>query len=174
MVSGPGPTADQVRLILAAGAHAADHGRLRPWRFITIQGEARDRLGEVYARCRLLRDPAATAAELDLERRRPTLASLVIVVAAHVRTGHPIPVWEQVHSTAAAAQNIVTAAFALGYGAMWVTGPNARDVNFKQALGLAAEDEIVGIVHVGTQTTPMPTLRPADLNDVIRAWTDTL
>ncbi|MGH7004362.1 MAG: nitroreductase family protein, partial [Alphaproteobacteria bacterium] len=30
-----------IEQILAAGLRAADHGRLRPWRFLVVRGEAR-------------------------------------------------------------------------------------------------------------------------------------
>ena len=45
----PAPEGERLERILAAGASAPDHGRLRPWRFLVIRGEARHRLGEVFA-----------------------------------------------------------------------------------------------------------------------------
>ena len=43
----PGPTAAQLEKILTAANRAPDHGRMQPWRFLLIEGEARARLGEV-------------------------------------------------------------------------------------------------------------------------------
>ena len=54
-------------------------------------------------------------------------------------------------AAAAAAQNIMLAANAQGYGAMWKTGAPAYDATVKRALGLAADDDIVGFIYLGRQ-----------------------
>ena len=61
----------------------------------------------------------------------------------------------------AATQNIMLAANAQGYGAMWKTGAPAYDATVKQALGLAPDDDIVGFIYLGKQVgggiqTPRP------------------
>ena len=45
----PAPDAAQRELMFRAALRAPDHGQLRPWRFITVEGEARRRLGELFA-----------------------------------------------------------------------------------------------------------------------------
>ena len=60
----PAPDDAALERILAAGASAPDHGRLRPWRFILIRGAAR-RLGEVFAQALLKREADAPAAALE-------------------------------------------------------------------------------------------------------------
>ncbi len=45
----PGPTEQQLQTILAAGAHAPDHGRMTPWRFVIIVGDQRERFGRILA-----------------------------------------------------------------------------------------------------------------------------
>lgn len=172
LVRDPGPDDSQIRTILSAGARAADHGRMKPWRFIVIRGPARARFGEVLARCRRARDPSANDAEIDKERAKPLRSPLMIVVAAHVVFDHPSvrPV-DQVHAAAAAAQNILLACFALGFGAMWLTGSNAHDAEVKRALGLAASDEIVGFVYVGSADALPPPQPVEDLDSTTREWT---
>lgn len=162
LVRDPGPDDAELRTILSAGARAADHGKMRPWRFIVVRGAARARLGEVFATCRRRRDPTANEAEIDKERAKPLRAPVMIAVAAHVVPDHPTvrPV-DQVHAAAAAAQNILLACFALGFGAMWLTGSNAHDPDVKRALGLEPGDEIVGFLYVGS-VDGMPEPLPAD------------
>jgi len=172
VVRDPGPNDAELNLILSAGARAADHGRMRPWRFILVQGAARVRLGEVFAACRRRRDPTANDAEIDKERAKPLRAPLVIAVAAHVVAGHAtVRAVDQVHAAAAAAQNILLACFALGFGAMWLTGSNAHDPNVKRALGLAATDEIVGFLYVGSIDAPPEPLPVEDLAANVVEWT---
>ncbi len=41
----PGPDDAALEQILGAALRAPDHARLRPWRFLTVQGERRQALG---------------------------------------------------------------------------------------------------------------------------------
>lgn len=167
----PAPDDAALERILAAGASAPDHGRLRPWRFILIRGPARARLGEVFVQALLRRQPDAPAAAVEQERARPLRAPLLIAVAAKVEPQHPkIPEIEQILSTAAAAQNILIAAHAQGFGAKWLTGANAYDEHVKDALGLAPGDRLVGFIHVGTIEGSPPAVPHADPREHVVDW----
>src|ERR1700761_8002042 len=41
----PAPDDETLAQILGAAMRAPDHGKLKPWRFITLRGEARDPVG---------------------------------------------------------------------------------------------------------------------------------
>jgi nitroreductase len=167
----PGPDDAALARILAAGACAPDHGRLRPWRFIVIRGPARARLGEVFVEALKGRQPEASEAAIEQERLRPMRAPLLIAVAARVAPQHPkIPEIEQILSTAAAAQNILLAAHAQGFGAKWLTGGNAYDDHVKRALGLAPDDRLLGIIHVGTVDGTPPAVPHADARAHTIEW----
>jgi nitroreductase len=167
----PAPDDAALERILAAGASAPDHGRLRPWRFIVIRGPARVRLGEVFAQALLQRQPDAPEAALEQERARPMRAPLLIAVAAKVDPQHPkIPEIEQILSTAAAAQNILIAAHAQGFGAKWLTGANAYDGHVRNALGLAPDDRLIGFIHIGTVDGSPPAVPHADPREHIVEW----
>ena len=43
------PTKEDLAKVLQAAVRAPDHGRLRPWRFMLIEGEQRMRFGEMLA-----------------------------------------------------------------------------------------------------------------------------
>jgi nitroreductase len=146
----PAPDDGALELLLASAARAPDHGRLRPWRFIVIRGPARERLGELMADQLRRTQPAASLESLQRERQKALRAPLIIVVAAVCNASAKVPPIEQKLSAAAAAQNILLAATALGFGAMWKTGGAAYDEAVKMALGLRAEDAIVGFLHIGT------------------------
>ena len=53
----PAPSGADLDLILDAGLRAPDHGRLRPWRFVLIGGEARGAWAERVAEAIRRRDP---------------------------------------------------------------------------------------------------------------------
>jgi nitroreductase len=167
----PAPEGAALERILAAGASAPDHGRLRPWRFILIRGGARARLGEVFAEALRRRQADAPEAALEQERARPLRAPLLIAVVAKVDPEHPkIPEVEQILSTGAAVQNLLLAAHAQGFGGKWLTGANAYDDHVKKALGLAPDDRLVGFVHLGSIEGKPPAVPHADPAALTAEW----
>lgn len=146
----PGPTPEHLDLLIRAAANAPDHGRLRPWRFVVVADQARTRFGELMASTLQQRDPAVAPEMLERERGKAMRAPTIIVAAAKVNPASKIPAIEQVLAVAAAVENMILAAQALGYGAMWKTGAAAYDENFKRALGLDRTDQIIAFVYLGT------------------------
>ena len=166
----PGPADAELDQLFAMAVRTPDHGRLRPWRFVVIPSEQRGRFGEVMAESMQRREPGASAEALQRERAKAMRAPVIVVVAGHVHKGHKIPAIEQLASAAAAAQTIMIAAPALGYGAMWKTGAPAYDPGVKAALGLDPDDEIVGFMYIGTRAGgSSPAARPA-ARDVVTVW----
>jgi nitroreductase len=167
----PAPDDAALERILAAGASAPDHGRLRPWRFIVIRDAARARLGEVFAEALHRRDPSAPEAALEQERGRPLRAPLLIAVAATLDRQHAkIPEIEQILSTGAAVQNMLLAAHAQGYGGKWLTGANAYDDHVKAALGLAPDHRLVAFLYLGTVEGRPPAVPHADAREHTIEW----
>lgn len=147
----PGPTPDELARLLEAAAHAPDHGRLRPWRFIVLDAESRGRFADAVVEARRGRSPAPTAEQLTIERDKVWRSPTVVVIGCAVQRDNPkIPEIEQVIAVGAAAQNLFLAAHASGYGVMWKTGPAAYEPGVKAAVGLKPDDHIVAIMHLGT------------------------
>jgi nitroreductase len=161
----PGPTREHLETIMRAGARAPDHGRLKPWRFVVLEGAAREKLGAQMAEMLRAKVPSADQAQLDAERGKVLRAPTIVVVAARITKGK-IPEIEQVLAVGAAVQNMFLAAQALGYGAMWKTGAAAYDAKVKATLGLAAEDHIVALLYLGTTTTPGPIV-PVSIDGIV-------
>jgi nitroreductase len=136
--------------ILNAGLRAPDHGRLRPWKFLLVRGVARNRFGSVL--------------------EKPLRAPLIVVVSASIREDSKVPAIEQQLCAAAAAQNMLIAAHAQGFGGFWRTGAPSYDFYVKQALGLKAADAIVGFLYLGNVATPGPAKQP-DPTGVVEEWT---
>ena len=153
-MTGPGPSLAELDTILTIGARVPDHGKLAPWRFILFEGDARLRAGEVIANVFAKKNPQATAAEIEMEKKRLTDAPLVIGVVSFTKPHPKVPAWEQELSAGASAMNIVTAATALGYGACWLTGWFAFDRDVLDGFGLKADEKLAGLVHIGKPTKP--------------------
>jgi nitroreductase len=153
----PGPDADQLVTLLTIAARVPDHGKLVPWRFIVFDGPARLEAGEAIVAAFRARYPDSTDEQVTFERKRLTRAPLVVAVVSRARAHVKIPEWEQVLSAGATAMNLVTAAYALGFAATWITEWYAYDRAVLDRLGLAADERIAGFVHIGT-----PTQKPED------------
>jgi nitroreductase len=138
-----------IEKILAAAVQAPNHHRVRPWRFVVLQGEARNRLGEVMAASLRKRAPDTPEPALDVERARPLRAPILIAVGVDKPHDPKVVEIENVCATAAAAQNMLLAAHALGLGAMWRTGLAAFDPEVKAFLGFAPDQHVIGFVYIG-------------------------
>jgi nitroreductase len=143
------PTKDHLATVLQAAVRAPDHGRLRPWRFMLIEGDQRQKFGEMLAASALRRVPGLSDGDLQRERGKARRAPLIIVVACRIVPGTKVPAIEQILAAGAAAQNILLALHTLGYVAAWKTGEAAYDTEVKKSLGLAADDHVVGFIYTG-------------------------
>jgi nitroreductase len=144
-----GPDADQLRLILTAGARVPDHGKLRPWRFITFRGDRRADFGRFLEQRLREKQPDADAALIEKARTIFTKAPVVIGVVSKSIDHVKIPVWEQHLSAGAACMNILLAATALGFGANWITGWYAFDEGVAAHLGLQEGERMAGFIFIG-------------------------
>src|SRR5450631_4514321 len=76
----PGPSPEQIDAAIDAALRAPDHGGLKPWRFVLIQGAARARLSDLFVRRLQQREPATPPGKLDKARTMPLTAPLIIAV----------------------------------------------------------------------------------------------
>ena len=153
----PAPTSEDLDRILTAGARAPDHGRLAPWRFVVLEDRGLTGFADALAAARRRKDPDSSEADLNFERSKAARAPMIVVVAARTNPAHKVPENEQVLAAAAAAQNMILAAHALGFGTMWKTGAPAYDPAIKTALGLEPSDHVVAFLYLGT---PVSEARP--------------
>lgn len=169
-LAAPGPSDTDLTRAVAAACRAADHGGLRPWRFLVFRGEQRGAFGRLREAALAARDPAAPPAVLETERMKADRAPVAIVVGAKLRHGHKIPVWEQMASASAAAMNLLNALHAMGWGAMWVSGALIEDEGLRTSLGFAKTDALLGFIHVGTPANPPPSRERPDPALFWRDW----
>jgi nitroreductase len=165
----PGPDDIALRRIFEAAVRAPDHGRLRPWHFYVIRGDARLKLSEMFVEALKRREPEAAASAVEKERGKPLRSPVIVAAVAKILEGHKIPPFEQTLSAAAAVMNILNAAHALGFGAKWVTGANCYDPEFRAAFGLGVSDQLIGFIHLGTPLEGVEAARP-DPGEFYSEW----
>ncbi|MFC4950624.1 nitroreductase family protein [Pseudonocardia sp. GCM10023141] len=166
----PAPDRAQLRELLLAAGSAPDHGRLRPWRFIAIEGASLGPLGDAFASAHAERDPAATDVELGRSRSKPLRAPLIVVVVACPREHPKVPAWEQRAAAVCAAHGLTLAAHAVGFGAMWRTGWYGDAPKVRAHLGLLDTEDVTGWIYLGTPRGNPPPPRPAEEPPV--TWLD--
>ena len=172
LLGDPAPSGTDLDDIMASAMSAPDHGALTPWRFITIQGDARAKLGEVFANALKKRTPEADDTAIEKERNRPMRSPLIVVAVAKIDDSVAnVPPIEQSVATGIAAYNMILAAQNKGYGGILLTGKNAQDLNVKAALGLEPTDEIVSFVYLGTPIKQVSQKRRPKASEYISEWT---
>ena len=138
-----------IEKLLDAGAQAPNHYKVRPWRFVVLTGEARNRLGDVMSASQRERKPDLPSETFDKTRTLPLRAPVLIAVGVDKPGEEKVLEVENISAASAACQNILLAAQALRLGAIWRTGEWARDVKVKEFLGFAPDQHIVGFIYVG-------------------------
>jgi nitroreductase len=167
------PPRELIEQIIDAAIYAPNHHKTEPWRFVVMSGGARQALGEVMAQSLARTLPETSSNEskalLAKERDKPLRAPVVIAVAAVPSTEPKVIEIEESHAVAAAVQNMLLAAEALGLGAMWRTGKPAYDPAVKRFLGFPEHAHIVAFVYVGYPALPeLP--RPPRKADAYTIW----
>jgi nitroreductase len=165
-------TVRQVALdhIIRAGLRAPDHGQLRPWRILVIEGEGRDRLGLLFAQAKLTSDPHQSTEQLAKLRGKPQRAPVILVVVARIVEHPKVPAVEQILSAGAVAQNMLVAAHALGLGAMWRTGEMTYNPMVQKGLGLDENEKIVGFIYLGEREGRQKSLPDVSIEDHVTRW----
>lgn len=164
----PVPTHEELGPILTAAARTPDHGKLEPWRFIVLEGEALHRLAELTA-------SRGETLEIDVDkleksRRQFADAGLIVAVISSPKVSDKVPEIEQVLSAGATCLALLNAALASGWGANWLSGWMAQDRDFlTQGLSLTETEFVAGFIVIGTERFTPPE-RPRPDVAAITSW----
>ncbi|MFA5678454.1 MAG: nitroreductase [Pseudomonas sp.] len=167
---GPAPTAEQQEAIFQAALRTPDHARLRPWRFLVLEGAALERLGDLFHAAALANAGDPDAEQVQRARTLPLRAPMIIVAIGSPKTHPKVPEQEQDMSCAVAVGNMLLAAHALGLGAVWRTGEPARDRIICEGLGLARQEKIVAFLYLGHSVGAVKPVPELDSRSFFRRW----
>lgn len=165
----PAPTLEQQEALFRAALRAPDHARLRPWRFLVLEGQGLEELGELFHKATLASAGDPEAAVVQQARQLSQRAPMIIVAISSPKPHPKVPEHEQDMSCAVAVGNMLLAAHAMGLGAVWRTGDLARDRIVCEGLGLTPEEKIIAYLYIGHSLAdrPVPVL---DSTDFFRRW----
>lgn len=166
----PAPDAATLRALLEAAIRVPDHGKLVPFRLIELRGQAKLTFGATLGERAIRRDPELPESKREKEQLRYTFAPLVMVVVGRLHADTGVPDIEQKLCAGNVAYNILLGAYALGFGAQWLTGWAAYDPEVAGLLGLAKNECVIGFVHIGTPQTDIPDRDRPALDGLLSQW----
>ena len=168
----PGPDPDQLLRILRSASRVPDHGKRVPFRFLRVAGVDRARLADAASARLREREPEASEAALDKLRTRFLMPPLTLCVVARLGPDEKIPASERLATASCVCLLLLQAAQAEGFGAQWLTGWIAYDRAFLAGtLGLAADEQLVGTIAIGTPLVEAPERERPDPVTLLSDWT---
>ena len=151
---------------------APDHKKLRPWRFIISEGEARQQLGQALLEAAEAQAARAGETLSDKTRKKtanlPMRAPVIITVVTKMQEHKKVPPFEQMLSAGSAVQNLLLALMAQGFGSVWRTGLLCNEPAVKDYFDVAADDYVVAFIYTGTSPKPKPGRKPMDIEPLLR------
>lgn len=147
-LTAPGPSDEELALMLRVALRTPDFGHLHPYRFLAARGDGLKRLGQAMQRAAI-----AAGKPEKIVARAPSMlqrAPLVIVVVATPRSDKIVPEFDQLLCAACTVLMLQMAARSLGYGGVWRSGWMMYDAGFHRELGLVEREQIVGFLYLGT------------------------
>lgn len=166
----PGPDAAALRRIIELALRTPDHGKLAPWRIVTVADDQRAHFAALLKDAWVKENPGAAGMDLSaLDQFAHQAPTLLVLISTPV-PGAKIPVWEQKMSAGAVGMNLLHAAHAHGFVGSWLTGWAAYSADVAAAFGAGDGDTIVGYFFFGTAGAPLSERPRPEYDAVVRQW----
>jgi len=164
----PGPSLEELNLIFSAAAQAPDHGRIRPWRFITVPQNKRCELGHAFAQALLTRDPKASKIEVNDAHQKALRAPFLMLAVLNNKPSSPaIPTHERLVSLGCAIQNMLLMAQALSMGSAITSGKGVVSHSIRTLFQLNPDEEAICFINFGKIESIKPQRLRADFSNFI-------
>lgn len=161
---------DTLTRLVEAALWAPNHKLTNPWRFVVVEGEARDALADAHAVARLRISPGMTAEAMAAQRALTGRAPVIVVAICRATSDDPVVRREDRDTVAAGVQNMLLAAHDEGLGAIWRTGAFVDEPEVRDYLGCGDGDEIVGFIYLGHPAGPPPAPPARPGVDEVTEW----
>jgi nitroreductase len=146
----------QITQLLSLANWAPTHGYTEPWRFVVYSGDAVQQFCHQHAEMYKQNTPPEKFNPAKYEKQQHNGDKTSHIIAVYMQRGNNsnITALEEICSTAAAVQNILLGAEALGIGILWSTGGAVLQPAMKEYLGLGDEDLVIGLLYMGYTDEP--------------------
>lgn len=166
----PAPSKEEMHEVYKGALRAPDHARLRPWRFIEVRGDQRNKLANIFVNTAKSLDSGLNDDQILKLKKAPFRAPMIIVLAANVKEHPKVPEIEQIISLGAAAQNILLGLHEIGFSAVWRTGNMAFNPEITREFGLEENFQIIGYLYVGTSSGKEKPIPQLNVEDFLEVW----
>lgn len=163
----PGPDDATLETILRLAMRTPDHGKLFPWRFVTISDRAAFAAlcGQAFA----ISQPDARPAQVEAAIASAHFAPTLVLLLYAPQPSQKVPDWEQQLSVGAVGMNLIHAAHAHGFVASWITGWTCYDATILAAI-CEGHERIAGLFYIGTPSQPLDERPRPDFETVVRSF----
>lgn len=167
----PGPGKDQIEEMIKAACAAPDHRRLRPWRFILVNNEARGRLADLFEAAARETHGFLNETQVTRAREKAMNGPCLIAVVGVIRDDVPdVPEWEQWVSVGAAMQNILLIATSMGFGTAMLSGDKVATRALQEGLGVGTSETLLGFIAIGTSKSELNAIERPCSDDASSLW----
>lgn len=166
----PGPSVEQIELMLRSALAAPDHGSLHPWRTLEFRDNQREALADLFEQEKSRRDPLASTTDLKRAREHATRPPSLLAFIVAPRQRSSVPEREQWLAAGAALGNLLNAAHQLGFGAIILSGERCHDEQLIRELGLHKGEVLAGFISIGKIVQTPPARKPVLPMGVWSCW----
>lgn len=160
---------EQINELLALGNMAPTHKHTEPWRFIVYSGSKVKEFALQHAE--LYKSTSGDKFQQDKYDKilgNGNNVSHIIITVMKRDAEERVPEIEEICATAAAIENILIGATALGIASFWSTGGMTHKNEFKKFLDLNDKDIVIGILYLGYTDFAYEGKRVIPINEKIK------
>jgi nitroreductase len=168
MLTTPGPDNDQLKALLEAAIAAPDHGKIVPFRLVTIADSARQAFTDLSMKA--FHEAIPDADEFGIKKARgkaeqpPCIVALIACLQPeHGKIGLP----DQWLTVGCALQNLWLAAESMGFSCGVSSGRLLETLAMREGFKLAAGEQLVSIIAIGTPKERQAPREKPKLADVV-------
>ena len=168
MLEAPGPSAAQLDALLEAAAAAPDHGKILPFRLVTVPDHARAAFTELSMAAFKAAVPEADDFGLKKARGKAEQPPTIVARIASLQPGHgKIGLPDQWLTVGCALQNLWLAAESLGFSCGVSSGRLLETAEMRQAFKLSEHEQLVSIISIGTPKERQPPREKPALSQIV-------
>jgi nitroreductase len=148
---------DEIKTMLEGAIAAPNHKLTQPWGFIVLGRLSRRKYAEIKASLRVQNEMNAEFAAAKREKiAAETAAVPAVIVVTQKLDPDPMRREEDYAAVYMAIQNMLLLATSMGLGSKVHTGAVMDNEQMRAVVGAAADERIVGIIHVGEPAEELP------------------
>jgi nitroreductase len=156
--------------LLEAANWAPTHRMTEPWRFIVLQGEKKDALGDVLASAYKEQVGASGFSERKFQskKQKAVQSSAVLAIILQRDPEERLPEWEELAASSAAVQNLWIMASSLGLGGYW-SSPKAI-TGRHEFFSLPEGQTCYGLFYLGHHNMPEVPRERSSIQSKVQWW----